>query len=205
MNAATAIGILRRLRVPVVRTVDAAAALDLSGAAASKVLCRLQDAGVIEAIRKGLWWIENGAIDRYGLPEQLTAPFPSYVSLTSALQVHGLIEQVPEQTYVVSLARRQKIATCVGTYSVHHVAPEVFGGCADKDGFKIATAEKALFDVAYLSRDASRTFARLPELTVPRGFRRKELTHWLGRIADPRRRALTEESLEGFLARAQRG
>src|SRR5690606_15021114 len=137
---------------------DAAAALGLSTAAASQTLARLARAGLIRSVRHGTWWLDD-APDPLRLPEHLTAPPPAYVSLQTALHRHGLIEQIPEVVYAVSLARTQRVTTKVGTFSVHHVAPEVFGGFEETErGAKIATAEKALFDFAYLSGGRSRLF-----------------------------------------------
>ena len=66
----------------------------------------------------------------------------------------------------VSLARTQTIRSSVGTFSFHHVTPELFGGFERTSaGTPLATPEKALFDVAYLSGVRSRLFASLPELT----------------------------------------
>jgi hypothetical protein len=39
-----------------------------------------------------------------------------------------MVSQIPEMTYLVSLARTGRVDTHIGTYSVHHVAPELFGG-----------------------------------------------------------------------------
>ena len=122
MNARKAYARLRGLGVPVLDTADAAAALELSTDAASHTLTRLAEAGLVTSVRHGSWWID-GKIDPYRLPEYLTAPLPSYLSLQTALHLRGLIEQVPEVFYAVSLARTERIATRVGTFSIHHVSP----------------------------------------------------------------------------------
>jgi predicted transcriptional regulator of viral defense system len=155
MNASEALARLRRLGVPAVRTADVAAALGQSPFAASKTLERLAAARLVEPIRHGLWWLD-GEIDAHRLPEHLTAPMPSYLSLHTALHLRGVIEQIPEVIYAASLARTQRITTAVGSFSIHHLAPEVFGGFEETaSGVKLATAEKALFDFAYLSGAAS--------------------------------------------------
>jgi predicted transcriptional regulator of viral defense system len=41
-----------------------------------------------------------------------------------------MIEQVPRQVYVASLARTQQGPTSIGDFSIHHVAPELFGAYA---------------------------------------------------------------------------
>lgn len=204
MNAREALARLRALGVPVIRTADAATALAQSTAAATRTLSRLADASLVASVRHGAWWIAEGAVDAYRLPEYLTSPLPSYVSLQSALSLRGLIEQIPERVFAVSLARTQRIATSAGTISIHHVAPEVFGGFEESaTGVKLATAEKALFDMAYLSGGRSRLFTRLPELDLPPRFRRAELRHWIARIPSARGRTLTSSRLERMLASAR--
>lgn len=202
MNPRDAIAILWKLGVPSIDTADAAAALGLTTTAASKQLTRLAQAGLIRSVRQGTWWLED-ALDPLRLPEYLTAPFPAYVSLQTALHRHGLIEQIPEVVYAVSLAKTQRLTTKVGTFSVHHVAPEVFGGFEETErGAKIATPEKALFDFAYLSSGRSRLFTSLPELELPRGFKRRELSRWLAKIPSERSRTLTSKKLDDLLAKA---
>jgi predicted transcriptional regulator of viral defense system len=202
MNGAGALAILRKLGTPAIDTADAAAALGLRTAAASQTLTRLARAGLIRSVRHGTWWLED-ALDPLRLPEYLTAPLPSYVSLQTALHRRGLIEQIPTVVYAVSLARTERIKTNAGTLSIHHVAPEVFGGYEETErGAKLATAEKALFDFAYLSSGRSRLFTSLPELELPRGFRRKELSRWLAKIPSERSRTLTTKKLDVLLGKA---
>jgi predicted transcriptional regulator of viral defense system len=204
VNSAEAYATLRKLGVPVIRTSDAAAALRLSTSAASKTLTQLARAGLAVALRPGTFWL-NGDVDAYRLPEYLTAPFESYVSLHSALHLRGMVEQIPEVIYAASLARTQRVNTGVAGFSFHHLAPEVFGGYEQlPSGAKLATPEKALFDFAYLSAGRSRLFHALPELELPRGFRRSELKRWLAKIPAERSRTITERKLTEFLAAAVR-
>lgn len=202
MNAREAYARLLRLGVPVLRTADAAAALEQSTAAANMTLSRLVASGLVKPVRQGTWWVA-GTVEPHRLPEYLTAPLPSYLSLHTALHLRGLIEQIPEVIYAVSLARTQRISTRAGAFSIHHMAPEVFGGFDETPaGVKLATAEKALFDFAYLSAARSRLFTALPELELPSGFRRAELRRWVRRIPSDRARTLTERKLATFLARS---
>jgi predicted transcriptional regulator of viral defense system len=199
MNAAEALSRVRALKIPVIDTADAAAALQQTTSATTKTLSRLARAGLIASVRQGTWWVD-GSVDPYRLPEYLTAPLDSYLSVQTALHIHGMIEQVPNVYYAVSLARTQRVATRVGTFSIHHVAPEVFGGYRDTEhGVKLATPEKALFDFAYLSAGRSRIFTSLPELEVPRGFRHPELARWVRRISSERSRTITRRKLDQFL------
>ena len=203
MNSRQALARLRGLGVPVIRTADAAAALEQSTSAASRTLSRLAESGLVSRVRPGTFWID-GPIDPHRLPEYLTSPLPSYVSLHSALYLRGLIEQIPQAVYAASLARTQRIATEVGTISVHHLAPEAFGGFEETPaGVKLATAEKALFDTAYLSGGRSRLFTSLPELSLPPGFRHAELHRWVRRIPSARAKTLTARKLERILSAAR--
>lgn len=85
--------------------------------------------------------------------------------------------------YAVSLTKTQRLMTRVGAFSIHHLAPEVFGGFEEAGrGAKVATAEKALFDFAYLSSGRSRLFTSLLELELPRRFKRKALGRWIAKF-----------------------
>src|SRR5262249_28470022 len=140
----------------------------------------------------------------YVLAEALTAPLPSYISLQTALYLHGMIEQVPGVCYLVSLARTQRILTSIGVYSVHHIAPELFDGFETlAAGTKLASPEKAIFDVAYLSGGRSRLFVHLPELELPSRFRRSKLRSWIVRIAASRKRSMVESRIAAMLRGAE--
>src|SRR5205085_9052215 len=115
-------------------------------AATTMMLARMARSGLITRLRSGLWLIDRD-IDRYAIVEALTSPFPAYTSLQTALYRHGMIEQVPSVIYAVSLQRTRRVATSLGVYSIHHIAPELFDGFDER---KLASPEKALFDFIYL-------------------------------------------------------
>jgi predicted transcriptional regulator of viral defense system len=127
---------------PLLQTSDAAAFLRINVAHASKLLGRLATAGLLAKLGRGKWGFKD-RIDPFALPEYLTAPFPSYVSLQSALFHHGLISQIPSVLYAVSLARTKTYRTPAGTVSVHHLDPSFFFGyrSGPKAAGKIATPE----------------------------------------------------------------
>lgn len=200
MTPSEAYGRLLDLGVTTVETADVAATLRVSTSAATKLLGRLASAKLVVRLRSGLWLLGRAAPNPYALAEALTAPMPSYVSLQTALYLHGMIEQVPAVIYVASLARTQRIKTAIGVFSVHHIAPELFGGFeARPDGTKLATPEKALFDFIYLSGGRSRLFAHLPELELPARFHRSRLRAWSRRIAASRKRSMVETRIDAML------
>jgi predicted transcriptional regulator of viral defense system len=201
MRATDAYADLRRFGQPILTTRDAALRLRISIAAASKLLLRLAASGLVEPIRRGLWSTEVG-IDPLLLPEHLTAPYPSYVSLLTALRIHGMIGQIPRVTYVATLGPTRRIVTRLGVFSAHHLAPGFFGGFAEVAGtrVKLATPEKALLDVLYLSRGRSRLFAHLPELELPPAFSVKEARRWVDLISATYQRTMVRRRLEAIIS-----
>jgi predicted transcriptional regulator of viral defense system len=196
VKSAHALALLRKLKTRAFTTADAAVCLGQSVAVASHTLGRLRAAGLVTRIRRGLWTTAD-ALEPLSLPEHVVAPNPAYVSLHSALRFHGLIEQIPAVIYAVSLARSQRVKTSVGTYSIHRIDPAFFGGFRlEAEGrIKMATPEKALLDVFYLSGGRSRLFAALPELTLPRGFHFERARAWIRRIPSVRLRTIVSRRL----------
>jgi predicted transcriptional regulator of viral defense system len=185
---------LLRLGSPVFTTREAATLWRGAQTSASRRLGELEKAGLLKRIQRGLWALDP-EIDPRVVGPYLTAPLPAYVSLFSALAEHGMIEQIPRQITLVSLARPRRILTSLGVYEVHQLAPELFGGFAGtgETGY-LARPEKALFDLVYV-RAAAATTAYLPELSLPERFERSELTYWTGRIEDKRLRTLVSRRL----------
>jgi hypothetical protein len=104
----------------------------------------------------------------------------------------------------VTLGRARRVRTAAGTFSIHHVAPEVFGGFeVTPSGVKMASPEKALFDVLYLSGKRTREFSSLPELELPPGFRWSELRRWRARITSRRDRTIVERRMSRLRPSAQ--
>lgn len=186
---------LRKLRTlaaaaPVVESRDVAALLGVSPSNATTILRRLARAGMIVHLSRGRWLVDE-KIDRLALPELISAPYPAYVSLQSALFHHGLIEQIPSVIYAVTPARPRRLRTPMSTISFHRMPPELFQGfeLSSRSDAKIATPEKALFDLLYLAPGRSRVFSRLPELTIPRRFQWQRLQEYTELVKSSGRRA----------------
>lgn len=190
---------LRKLATPVFETRDAAAVLRVPHTNASTILRRLARDGLIVHLSHGRW-LADAKINRLALPELVSAPWPAYVSLQSALYHHGMIEQIPAVIYAVTLSRPRRVQTPLGTISFHRIPPELFKGfeLAPGTDAKIATPEKALFDTLYLGPARSRLFAQLPELTVPRRFRWKLLHQYTSLVKSESRRAFLTARLQAL-------
>jgi predicted transcriptional regulator of viral defense system len=197
-------GRLLQLGTPVFTTNEAATWLRVSGNHASQILVRLAQTGHAVKLGRGRWALPE-RVRPFMLPEALTAPKPSYVSLYSALHEHGLIEQIPDVVYAVTLAPTRAVRTPLGAVSLHHVAPEFFFGyeVVPQSGVKLASPEKALLDVLYLRPARSQLFRALPELELPPGFSVRRARAIARRIPWPARRKLVLGTLERVLAGAR--
>ena len=199
MNQIEALQRLQTLGTPVVESRDAAALLQVSASNATTILRRLGAEGMIVHLSRGRWLVDK-KIDRLALPELISAPHPAYISLQSALFQHGLIEQIPSILYAVTPSRPRQLRTPMGTISFHRMPPELFTGFDLSSGSdaKIATPEKALFDLLYLAPGRSRLFSKLPELSLPRDFQWQRLKEYSRRVKSPGRRTYIAERLKAI-------
>lgn len=187
-----------------ITTGEAAAALNISVSQASRLMRTLEAHAMARHVRYGLWIIGSDPVDARTLIEDVTRPYPAYLSFTSALNAHGMIDQVPREISVASLDSAKRVKTELGTYAIHHLPPALFGGWTEHGGVKLARPEKALFDLAYVSAVHRGRPHRIPELELPAAFDRDELDRWLARIESPRVQTLVGRGLRYLLKRAVR-
>lgn len=201
MRLTDALAELRDFNQPVLQTADVSALLDITGNHASTLMARLADAGHVVRIKRGLWAFPDRS-DRLSLPMYLTAPFPSYISLQTALYHHGMVSQIPAVVYAISIARTRTYATPLGTFSIHHVIPSFFFGyeSTGTSGARMATPEKALVDALYMIPARSGLFRALPEVEIPRGFSRKKARAMIRRVTSAARRTMLENRFNRLLA-----
>ncbi len=199
MNQIEALQRLRTLAAPAVETRDVAALLQVSASNATTILRRLAAEGMVVHLTRGRWLV-NQKIDRYALPELISAPYPAYISLQSALFHHGVIEQIPSILYAVTPARPRRFQTSMGTISFHRMPPALFKGfeLSTASDAKIATPEKALFDLIYLAPGRSRLFSRVPELAIPRRFQWQRLKEYTELVKSSGRRAFIAERIKAI-------
>jgi predicted transcriptional regulator of viral defense system len=95
---------------------------------------------------------------------------PSYVSMQTALSYYGMIPEYVPAVVSITSGRSGKLNTTVGRFMYRHVKREFFRGfarvevAAAQEAF-VATPEKALLDLVYLTADADH-FAYLEELRL---------------------------------------
>jgi predicted transcriptional regulator of viral defense system len=204
MNQIDALRHLQQQASPVVESRDVAAMLRVSASNATTILRRLAQKQLIAQLNRGRWLVHT-TIDRFAIPELISAPYPAYVSLQSALFHHGLVEQIPAVIYAVTLARPRRVDTPLGTVSYHRIPAELFLGFElhTRSDAKVATPEKALFDTLYLAPGRSRIFSKLPEVNIPRGFRWRELQDYLALVKSASRRSFIAARIDRLRADAR--
>ncbi|HHR85991.1 MAG TPA: hypothetical protein ENL23_06555 [Candidatus Acetothermia bacterium] len=171
--------------------------------ATSQALARMEQRGLVQKVTRGVWCIpDDPRFSRYSLVPLLAGGHRAYVSLISALHLHGLIEQIPEIVYAVTTGHTRVRKTSIGTYSYHRIQPHFFAGFdwyGDKQDFLVATPEKALVDSLYLSSRKGKRFGFFPEINLGAGFNFKLAYEWARRIEhDPWTRDYVLRRLEAL-------
>ncbi len=191
MKLDEALSLIQKTGLMVMRTADVMGLLGISKDHASHILSRLAKSGHFTRLKRGVWLLSETA-DPFLLIEHLTAPFPAYISLQSALYHHGMISQIPAINYCVSLARSRVYKTSTGEFSIHHISEDFF--CAyeemTQENIKMATPEKAIIDMLYLSSAKTRLFSAFPELDIPLSFSIKRAEQIIRRIPYKQRRTM---------------
>lgn len=193
---------LRELNQPVLQTKDVAAYFNIGVNHANKLLARISDEKQIIRIKQGVWVFPD--IEPLLLPCVLTDPFPSYISLQSALYYHGMISQIPNYIYAVSLSRTRVYQTIITNVSTYHMHPLFFFGYEEVNNnelLKIATPEKALLDMFYLSQAKTRLFSTLSEVVLPDNFNLSVVHKMIDKITSIGKKTLVKKHFEEFLER----
>jgi len=198
VSAAQAIRLVGR---PVFTTRQIAALREGSVSATSQALARMEHRGLVKRVTRGIWCIpDDPGFSLYSLVPLLAGGHRAYVSLISALHLHGLIEQIPQIVYAVTTGHTRERATSVGTYSYHRIIPDLFAGFdwhGDRQDFLVAIPEKAVVDSFYLSSRKGRRFRFFPEIDLGAEFSFERAVEWADQIAhDPWTREYVLRKLE---------
>lgn len=188
---------------PVFSTAEVAQRAGVKCSNASRDLNALAGKGMVTRIRRGLWGVPNHPdFSLYVVVPHLFEERPGgYVSLLSALNLHGMIDQIPRVVHVVTTAQRPVLNTPVATYEFYRIGGDLFGGFTPyrRTGkFDIATPEKALLDTLYFSARKGRRFTFLPEVELPRGFSTQDVERWIALIRHPPLRKAVRQRWERF-------
>lgn len=183
-------------RAPVFTTRDIVTVTNISPSAVTRALGVLAKRQTITRITRGVWARPNHPdFSPYAVvPFLLGASIgtsgwhnakPGYVSLLSALNLHGLIDQIPRTIQIVVAGQRPPVRSPVGVYTFHRMHRSLLTG-SEPGGrlanFELATPTKALFDTIYISTRRGRQHAFLPELDLPRTVSDAEMRRYIALI-----------------------
>jgi predicted transcriptional regulator of viral defense system len=144
---------------------------NLSISAASKKLSRLKKDKLLTHVTKGVW---ANASHPYFHPASCV-PYllnneSGYVSFLTALHFHGLLSQIPKTIQVATTGHSRTLDSSVAYYEFIQIKPELMQKhltwSETQLPYLLATAEKALLDVLYISTRKNRRFIRIPELSL---------------------------------------
>ena len=155
--------------VPVFSTSEYARTIGISPTSASHRLRRYAQAGFLTRVTRGLWAkVGHPKFTPLSCVSYLLGKEQGYVSFLTALHRHGLLSQIPMRVHVASTGHGRVLHSEVGTFEFFHLHPRMMMDgvewSATKPAYRMATVEKALLDVFYLSFRKGRRFSRLPEL-----------------------------------------
>ena len=172
---------------PVFSTAQVAESARVTVSNASRDLATLEKARIVTRVRRGLWAVpQHPDFSPYAVvPHLFGKREVAYVSLLTALSLHGVIEQIPRVIQVVTHSKRPTLRTPVGTDEFHLLQSRLFGGYQPYNrtrSFDLATPEKALFDTLYLSTRKDRRFTHLPEIELPDDFSGELVEAWGSKI-----------------------
>jgi len=153
------------------KTRDYANHQKLSMSAASKKLSHLKKNKLLTHVTKGLWantghpYFHPASCVPYLLNNE-----SGYVSFLTALHFHGLLSQIPKTIQVATTGHSRTLDSPVAYYEFIQIKPELMQEhltwSETQLPYLLATPEKALIDVLYISTRKNRRFFRMPELTL---------------------------------------
>ena len=134
---------------------DIARALGVSESSAKVSAARYYAGGNILRVKRGIYvlasrWKTLTENEIFTLANIIQVP--SYISLTTALSYYGVSTQL-QQGYVesISLKRTKSVAVSEIFFSYTRIGADLYRGFSLKEGFFIASPEKAFLDALYLS------------------------------------------------------
>ena len=124
-------------------------------------LSRWVSEGKILQIKRGLYVVAKPYRNKEPHPFLIANMIKkaSYISLQSALEYYGIIPEYVPRITSVTTGRPEEVNTKLGNFIFKHIKKELFWGYKEQEVIKgtsvfIATPEKALLDLFYLTPDS---------------------------------------------------
>lgn len=134
---------------------ELARALGIAPASARVAATRYARRGLLVRVKRNVYvhrerWNNAAQDEKFQLAN--IAQVPSYISLATALEHHGLTTQV-QRNFIESVALKRTIQFTVkkAVFSYTKIAEQLYFGFHRENGFFIAKPEKALLDAVYLA------------------------------------------------------
>jgi len=172
-------------------TRDFATASHSTMSASSKRLDRLAHKHFLTRVTRGIWANESHPhFHPLACVPYLLGKEQGYVSFLTALHLYGVISQIPGTIQIATTGRARILDSPVGQFEFLKMKPEFMRDGVEwsdtRQPYLIATREKALLDVLYISTRKNRRFAKLPELDFgDSGFRQREFARLLRELPYP--------------------
>lgn len=113
------------------------------------MLARLTSRNVLQKLERDKYILAGANTHNFRIANFLYEP--SYVSLETALNFHGVLSQFPYE--IASVTTRKPVTKSIGgkTYRYARIKRTLFWGYESASGYLIAQPEKALLDLLYLA------------------------------------------------------
>lgn len=146
-------------------------------------LARWVTSGRVVPLRRGVYLLKRPYTETRAHPFAIANNLnsPSYVSLQSALSYYGIIPEFVPVTTSITTGRTELLDTALGRFQFRHVKHELFYGfleveVARKEQVLLATAQKALVDLIYLTPDSDNPhYLKELRLSFPEEFSWEDL------------------------------
>jgi len=152
-------------------TREFAIANSVSVSAASRRLATLRENGSILVLTRGIWAnTGHPYFSPLSCIPKLLGVEQGYLSFLSALHLHGLLSQIPATIQIATTGRSRTLKTPVGMYEFFQIKPTLMlqdiYWSESRVPYRIASAEKCLFDTFYIATRKGRRFLKIPEIEV---------------------------------------
>lgn len=110
-------------------------------------ISRLTDKDVLQRVGHGLYTVFGKTV----IPEEVASQLysPSYLSLKTVLSKEGIINQIPNEIYLVTPRKTYQTKILNTKINYRKISEDLYFGYYLKNGIPIAYPEKALLDLIY--------------------------------------------------------
>jgi predicted transcriptional regulator of viral defense system len=139
--------------------------------AATKQMQRLMSKNAIRLLTRGIWANpSHPQFTVFSAVPYLLGKEHGYISFFSALHRRGVLSQIPSSIQIATTGHSRTLDSSIGRFEFFHIKPDLMKEgiefVENPNPYRLATAEKALFDALYISTRKSKRFSSMPELDL---------------------------------------